>query len=142
MTSFLVKRLTQWISTPSYATDGSAGIDLRAVSPCVIPPGETMSVRTGFNVAIPHGHFGLVLGRSGLAFKHGIYCAHVGTIDSDYRGEIAVLLTNHSKEHFRISADDRIAQLVIMPFARCTVVETDKLPSTERGEGGFGSTGR
>ena len=135
-------------SLPEYATEGSAGLDLRAAipEPLSLPPGGSVKVPTGIAVALPPGHEGQVRPRSGLAFRHGITVLNApGTIDEDYRGEVAVLLVNHGKENHLIQPQDRIAQMVVAPVTRVTIQTIDSsedLGSTARGEGGFGSTGR
>jgi dUTP pyrophosphatase len=130
---------------PRYETDGAAGLDLRAGvrSPLIIQPGERARVPTGFALALPVGHEGQVRPRSGLAARHGLTVLNApGTIDEDYRGELQVLLINHGTEPFTINRGDRIAQLVVAPVARVECAEADELPTTGRGSGGFGSTGR
>jgi dUTP pyrophosphatase len=133
---------------PAPATPESAGLDLRAAVPAelVLAPGERVLVPTGFAVAIPPGFEGQVRPRSGLALRHGISVPNApGTIDADYRGEVAVLLHNGGSEPFRLRRGERIAQLVIAPIARTALEEVesqDDLGSTERGPGGFGHTGR
>ena len=128
---------------PSYATPGAAGMDVVAAEDFDLEPGQRHAVATGFRVAIPDGYEIQVRPRSGLAFKHGITVPNTpGTIDSDYRGEIKVLLINHGTEPFPIRRGDRIAQMML---AVCTVAEfdeVDELSDTDRGAGGFGSTGR
>src|SRR5690606_19554303 len=136
----------QGLPLPDYATAGSAGLDLRAAlpadSPQMLRPGERVLVPTGLVLAIPAGHEGQVRPRSGLALKHGITCLNApGTIDSDYRGEVGVILANLGKEDFVIERGLRIAQLVIAPVTRALLRPEGKLPPTGRGEGGFGSTG-
>ena len=129
---------------PQLATPGSAGVDLSAAveSPQVVGPGERLLVPTGFAIAVPEGYEAQVRPRSGLALRHGIVLPNApGTIDSDYRGEVKVIVMNAGTEPFRIQRGDRIAQLVIAPVARVSFVESDRLPSTERGAGGFGHTG-
>jgi dUTP pyrophosphatase len=128
---------------PAYASDGAAGMDLpAAVAEVTLDPGERALVPTGIAVAIPPGYEGSVRPRSGLAAQHGIGLVNSpGTIDSDYRGEIQVILVNHGKEPFIILRGARVAQLVIAPVARATWREVGTLPPTERGPGGFGSTG-
>ncbi|MCR5042506.1 MAG: dUTP diphosphatase [Clostridia bacterium] len=138
-----IKRLFEKAVLPEYATDGSAGMDLRALDACRIAPGGTGLVRTGIAAEIPEGYVGLVCARSGLASKKGLAPANkVGVIDSDYRGEIMVALHNHSGSEGEIAEGERIAQLLIMPVARCEVTEVAELSDTLRGEGGFGSTGQ
>jgi len=129
---------------PAYATEGSAGLDLRAAveEPLVIEPGDRVLVPTGLRVAIPPGYEGQVRARSGIALRHGIGLPNApGTIDSDYRGELKVLLTNWGREPFTIRRGDRVAQLVIAPVARAEVVAVEALDETARRDGGFGHTG-
>jgi len=133
------------VALPSYATDGASGLDVRACvrEPLVIAPGQRIAVPTGLSVEIPLGHELQVRPRSGLALRHGLTCLNSpGTIDADYRGEIRVLLVNLGQEAARIERGDRIAQLVLAPVVRAIVEEVGDLGSTERGAGGFGSTGR
>jgi dUTP pyrophosphatase len=125
---------------PEYATDGAAGADLRAAEAVTVPPGARAAVGTGIHLEIPPGHVGLVWPRSGLAVRHGIDTL-AGVIDSDYRGEVKVVLVNHGTEAFGIAAGDRIAQLLVQPVARVRFVR-EGLAGTSRGVGGFGSTGR
>ncbi|MCH2185202.1 dUTP diphosphatase [Myxococcota bacterium] len=130
---------------PAPATAGAAGIDLCSAveGPLELAPGERMSVPTGFAVAIPRGFEGQVRPRSGLALKQGLTVLNApGTIDSDYRGEILVILINHGPESVQVRRGDRIAQLVVAPVSLPESVEVDALDATERGGGGFGSTGR
>lgn len=131
---------------PTRATPGSAGLDLHAYLPTGGPfdlaPGERARVATGVSLAIPAGYEGQVRPRSGLAFKQGLTVLNSpGTIDADYRGEIAVLLVNHGQENLVIVDGDRIAQLIIAPVADVALCPAAFLPPTERGAGGFGSTG-
>ena len=133
------------VALPSYATDGASGLDVRACvrEPLVLAPGERAAVPTGLSVEIPSGHELQVRPRSGLALRQGVTCLNSpGTIDADYRGEIRVLLVNLGQEPARIERGDRIAQLVLAPVVRAVVEEVGELGSTERGAGGFGSTGR
>lgn len=133
------------VSLPSRATSGSAGFDLQAAidSPLTILPGKLVSVPTGIAVQLPENSVGLLFGRSGLGVKHGITLSNsVGVIDSDYTGEIFVGLCNVSDEPYTIHPLDRIAQLTVMSFLPVNPVEVDSLEETERGSGGFGSTGR
>lgn len=128
---------------PAYATKGAAGMDLRASEGRVIPPGGRELVPTGLRLSIPRGWEAQVRPRSGLALKHGITLPNSpGTIDSDYRGEVGVILMNLGDVPFEIAPGDRIAQLVFAPVARVLWEEADALDDTGRGEGGFGSTGR
>ncbi len=127
---------------PGYATERSAGVDLRSAEDALLLPGERISVGTGIRLGIPEGYEGQVRPRSGLAIKHGVTVLNApGTIDSDYRGEVRVLLVNLGLDAFNIAAGDRIAQIVIAPVSRVEWVESDSLDATGRGEGGFGSTG-
>jgi len=133
------------VPLPAYQTSGAAGLDLSAAvpEPLVIPPGERRFVPTGLAVAIPDGFEGQVRPRSGLALKHGIGIVNSpGTIDSDYRGEIGIVLVNHGNEPFVVTRGARIAQLVIAPVAHVDVEAVDDLDTTDRGSGGYGSTGR
>lgn len=128
---------------PSYATPGAAGMDVVAAEDLDLAPGQRYAVATGFRVAIPHGYEIQVRPRSGLAFKHGISVPNTpGTIDSDYRGELKILLINHGAEPFAIRRGERIAQLVPAVVTLATFDEVDELCETTRGHGGFGSTGR
>lgn len=128
---------------PEYATPASAGVDLRASDGCVIPPGGRALVPTGLRIALPEGYEAQVRPRSGLALRHGVTLPNSpGTIDADYRGEIGVILMNLGQEPFIVEPGDRIAQMVVAPVARVAWSEAEALDATERGEGGFGSTGR
>ena len=131
---------------PAYETAGAAGMDLRAAAPehepIVLRSGSRIAVPTGFAFALPAGYEGQVRPRSGLAIRNGVTLVNTpGTIDSDYRGEVKVILINHGEEDFTIRRGDRIAQLVIAPVVHAQWVEVDSLGETVRGEGGFGSTG-
>ena len=127
---------------PSYATPGAAGMDVVAAEDLDLLPGRRHAVATGFKVAIPHGYEIQVRPRSGLAFKHGISVPNApGTIDSDYRGELKIVLINHGSEPFAIRRGERIAQLVPAAVTQATFDEVEELCETERGGGGFGSTG-
>lgn len=138
-----VRLLVPGAVLPQRATEGDAGLDLHAVEPAVIGPRERAAVGTGIAVEIPPGHAGLVLPRSGLALRHGIALVNApGLIDSGYRGEIRVLLLNTDAEHpFEIEPGQRIAQLLVVPFAGLEPVESAELGETSRGAGGFGSSG-
>jgi dUTP pyrophosphatase len=129
---------------PTRAHDGDAGLDLYANEAATLGPGERASIRTGVAVEIPDGHAGLVLPRSGLAARHGIALVNApGLIDAGYRGEIRVLLLNTDRSgRFEIVPGDRIAQLVIAPFAELDPIEAAELAETARADGGFGSSGR
>jgi len=127
---------------PAYAREGDAGLDLAAAATVTLPPGGRQLVPTGLHVAIPIGHAGLVLPRSGLALRSAVTVLNApGLIDSGYRGEIGVLLVNHGAEPVTIGRGERIAQLVIQTVERATLVEVRELGATGRGAGGFGSTG-
>lgn len=128
-------------SLPEYGSAGAAGADLRASEPVVIVPGARVAVPTGVRLAIPPGHVGLVWPRSGLAVRHGIDTL-AGVIDSDYRGEVRVVLVNHGEEPFAIAAGDRVAQLLVQRVERVRFAAVTSLDDTARGGGGFGSTGR
>ena len=142
--SLRFRRLVPAATPPSRAHEGDAGYDLHAAEPVTLGPGERAVVGTGIALAIPDGHAGLVLPRSGLAFKHGIALVNApGLIDSGYRGELRVLLLNTDREHpFDVEPGDRIAQLVVVQVALPELNEVDALDETARGLGGFGSTGR
>jgi dUTP pyrophosphatase len=127
---------------PAYATHGAAGMDVVAAEDAVIAPGARHAVATGFAMAIPEGFEVQVRPRSGLALKHGVTCLNTpGTIDSDYRGEVKIILANLGDVPFAIARGDRIAQLVPAPVQRATLDEVVSLDQTMRGAGGFGSTG-
>ena len=130
---------------PAYATEGSAGMDLRAAveEALVLSPGERGKIPTGLCLEIPSGFEGQVRARSGLAFRHGLAVVNApGTIDSDYRGEVGVLVINLGKETLRIERGDRVAQLVIAPVAQVEIQVVADVDETDRGAGGFGSTGK
>ncbi len=133
------------LGLPAYATQGSAGLDLRAAltGDLVLKPGERGVVPTGFKMAIPEGFEGCVRPRSGLALKQGLTLTNApGTIDSDYRGEVKVLVINLGQEPVTLKRGDRVAQLLVSPVARAQVRQVESLTNTSRGEGGFGHTGR
>lgn len=139
-----VKRLPHFagLELPAYATAGAAGMDVVAAEDVDLAPGARHAVATGLAMAIPPGFEVQVRPRSGLALKHGLSVANApGTIDSDYRGELKVILINHGAEPFAVRRGDRIAQLVLAPVIRASWLPVDELDDTERGEGGFGSTG-
>ena len=139
-----LKRLPhgEGLPLPAYATDGAAGMDVVSAEDVTIPAGERHAVATGLSVAIPRGYEIQVRPRSGLAFKHGITVPNTpGTIDSDYRGELKVLLINHGPADFPIKRGERIAQLVPAAVTLASFEEVDELDDTNRGAGGFGSTG-
>lgn len=131
-------------SLPTYATDGASGMDLRAFidEPVILKPMERRLIPTGLFVQIPEGYEGQVRARSGLAIKHGIGLVNsIGTIDSDYRGELKIPVINFGNESFTINNGDRIAQLVIASYERVVPIIVSDLDETDRGEGGFGHTG-
>jgi dUTP pyrophosphatase len=139
-----IKRLPhgEGLALPAYATAGAAGMDVLAAEDVTLAPGGRHAVATGVSVAIPEGYEIQVRPRSGLALKHGISVPNTpGTIDSDYRGELKVILINHGDEAFAIARGDRIAQLVLAPVTQAQWQEVSELDQTERGAGGFGSTG-
>lgn len=139
-----VKRLPHFadLELPTYATEGAAGMDVLAAEDVTLAAGARHAVATGLAVAIPPGFEIQVRPRSGLALKHGISVPNTpGTIDSDYRGELKVILINHGTDAFDVRRGDRIAQLVLAPVTRATWLKVDELDETTRGEGGFGSTG-
>jgi len=148
MATLRVYKMRAGAVVPRYKTSGAAGMDLAAClsSPLTLAPGGVARVPTGLQIALPSGHEGQVRPRSGLAARHGVTVLNApGTIDEDYRGEVQVLLINHGSEAFTIESGDRIAQLVVAPVVRVeieTVKNEAALGGTERGEGGFGSTGR
>jgi dUTP pyrophosphatase len=137
------RRLDPAVPLPSYARPGDAGLDLRANADALIGPGERALIPTGLAVAIPEGHAGLVLPRSGLASRQGLTLANApGLIDAGYRGELTCALVNLDRDQpVKIARGDRIAQLVIVPVAVVEPFEVPELPASTRGEGGFGSTG-
>ncbi len=131
------------LELPRYETPGSAGLDLRADEPFTLAPGERRLVPTGLAVEIPEGHEGQVRARSGLAIRQGIALVNApGTVDSDYRGELKVILVNLGQDAVSFARGDRIAQLVIAPVARAEVELVEDLSDSHRGAGGFGSTGQ
>ena len=132
------------VSLPAYATDGSAGMDIFSAvdHPVPVQPGETVLVPTGFSIELPQGFEAQIRPRSGLAIKHSIGIMNApGTIDSDYRGEVKVILTNFGKKEFIVNRGDRIAQMIISRYERIEWELSDSLNNTGRGAGGFGSTG-
>lgn len=137
-------RLADGAQPPERAHGDDAGYDLRAAEAATLGPGERASVGTGIAIAIPDGHAGLVLPRSGLAARHGIALVNApGLVDAGFRGEVRVLLLNTDREStFEVAAGDRVAQLVIVRHESPEVLELDSLEATARGDGGFGSTGR
>ena len=145
MEEISVKKLRQKAILPTFGSPESAGADLYACleAPVEVSPGQTVFIPTGLAMALPTGYVGLVYARSGLACKQDLAPANkVGVIDSDYRGEFLVALHNHGGETRTVSHGDRIAQLVVTPVLRPRYVQVDTLDETQRGEGGFGSTGK
>ena len=131
------------LPTPTYATNGAAGLDVVAAEDLILAPGRRHAVATGFAIAIPEGFEVQVRPRSGLALKHGITCLNTpGTIDHDYRGEVKVILANLGSEPFEVKRGERIAQLVPAAVTKARFSEVAELGETDRGAGGFGSTGR
>ena len=145
MVKILIKKLNSKVKLPSYKTDGSSGMDLMAyiVKPITILPQKSELIPTGLSIAIPNNTEVQIRPRSGLAVKNNISVLNTpGTIDSDYRGELKVILYNHGNEEFVVKNEDRIAQMVLMPVIKAIFEEVENLPETIRGEGGFGSTGK
>jgi dUTP pyrophosphatase len=138
-----VEVLLHGAEAPVYAHAGDAGADLVSTEDLTLAPGQRAMVGTGVSIALPAGYVALVVPRSGLAAKHGITVVNTpGTVDAGYRGEIKVILLNtDATESYTITAGDRIAQLLILPVTRARFIPVDRLPGTERGDGGFGSTG-
>jgi len=134
------------LELPAYETDLAAGVDLRAAieanAPLILKPGTRTLVATGFAMALPPGYEAQIRPRSGLAYKHGISVVNTpGTIDADYRGEVKILLINHGDKAFEINRGDRIAQMIVAPVTQADFQLVDVLSDTERGSGGYGSTG-
>ena len=145
MVKVLVKKLDPKVELPSYKTKGSSGMDLMAFidSPIKVPPNNSALIPTGLSIAIPNDVEIQIRPRSGLAAKSSIGILNTpGTIDSDYRGELKIILFNHSNKEFIVNNNDRIAQIVLMPVLKVDFEEVDELPDTLRGSGGFGSTGK
>ena len=145
MIKVLVKKLNSKAELPKYKTDGSSGMDLMALieKPITIKPQNSALIPTGLSIAIPEDTEVQIRPRSGLAAKSSISVLNTpGTIDSDYRGEIKIILFNHSKDEFIINNNDRIAQMILMPVLKAKFEEVKDLPKTLRGSGGFGSTGK
>ena len=145
MVKVIVKKLSPKVELPSYKTSGASGMDLMAFinSPITIKPKTSCLVPTGLSMAFSENYEVQIWPRSGLAAKHNISVLNTpGTIDSDYRGEIKVIIYNHSKSDFLVNNKDRIAQMILSPVIKMELEEADELPKTIRGEGGFGSTGK
>ena len=144
MVKVLIKKLSPEVKSPSYKTNGASGMDLIAFvkKPIKILPGQTNLVPTGISIAIPEGYEMQIRPRSGLAAKNQITVLNTpGTIDSDYRGELKIILINHGKKEFIINNNDRVAQMVLTPVSKIELREVEMLTNTNRGKGGFGSTG-
>ncbi len=138
-----IKKIDDAAVVPTYGSNNAAGADLYALNDAVIPAGKTVKMRTGIAMELPEGTVGLIYARSGLATKRNLAPANkVGVIDSDYRGEIVVALFNHGETDETVEAGERIAQLVIAPYYVASFEEVAELGETERGSGGFGSTGK
>ena len=145
MVKVLIKKLNASAQLPSYKTDGASGMDLMACTEktIILEPGKSCLVPTGLSVAFPKEYEIQIRPRSGLAAKNNISVLNTpGTIDSDYRGEIKIILFNHGNKNFKISNNDRIAQMILTPVVKMDLEETNELPESMRGEGGFGSTGK
>ena len=145
MVKVLIKKLNPDVQLPAYKTTGASGMDIMAFidSPIKLPPNSSCLVPTGLSIAFSEDYELQIRPRSGLAAKSGITVLNTpGTIDSDYRGEIKIILFNHGKEEFIINNKDRIAQMILMPVIKMELEITENLPDTIRGEGGFGSTGK
>ena len=145
MVNVLIKKLNSSVQLPSYKTNGASGMDLMAYieKPINLEPGKSCLVPTGLSVAFPQEYEIQIRPRSGLAAKSNISVLNTpGTIDSDYRGEIKIILFNHSNDNFIINNNDRIAQMVLTPIIKMELEEANELPESMRGEGGFGSTGK
>jgi len=145
MVKVLIKKLDQSVELPIYKTTGASGMDLMAFikQPIKLAPNSSCLVPTGLSVAFSEDYEVQIRPRSGLAAKHNITVLNTpGTIDSDYRGEIKIILFNHGSEEFKINNKDRIAQMILTPVLKIDLEETENLPDTVRGKGGFGSTGK
>ena len=145
MVKVLIKKLDSSVKLPSYKTSGASGMDLMAwlEKPINLEPGKSCLVPTGLSVAFPKEYEIQIRPRSGLAAKNNISVLNTpGTIDSDYRGEVKIILFNHGNENFIINNNDRVAQMVLTPTLKMELEETNELPESIRGEGGFGSTGK
>ena len=145
MVKVLIKKLYPTVQLPSYKTNGASGMDLMACieKPIILEPGKSSLVPTGLSIAFPEKYEIQIRPRSGLAAKNNISVLNTpGTIDSDYRGELKIILFNHGNENFMISNNDRIAQMVLTPILKMELEETNELPESIRDKGGFGSTGK
>lgn len=135
-----IKKLHEDAIIPKHALEGDAGIDLSCLEDFEVEPGKKVVARTGLSFEIPSGYFGSMRDRSSLAAKHGLHII-AGVIDSGYRGEVRIVFINHGKEKIQITKGQRIAQLIIQPHATCDIEEVQKISGSQRGKGGFGSTG-
>ncbi|WP_440931677.1 dUTP diphosphatase [Candidatus Pelagibacter sp.] len=145
MVRVLIKKLNPSVQLPSYKTSGASGMDLMAFieKPINLEPGKSCLVPTGLSLAFPEEYEIQIRPRSGLAAKNNITVLNTpGTIDSDYRGELKIILFNHGNENFLINNNDRVAQMILTPIIKMELHEKEELPETVRGEGGFGSTGK
>ena len=145
MVKVLIKKLNPTVQLPSYKTNGASGMDLMAYieKPIILEPGKSCLIPTGLSVAFPQEYEIQIRPRSGLAAKNNISVLNTpGTIDSDYRGELKIILFNHGRENFIINNNDRVAQMVLTPIIKMELEEINELPDSIRGEGGFGSTGK
>ena len=145
MVKVLIKKLNSAVQLPSYKTKGASGMDLMAYleKPINLEPGKSCLVPTGLSIAFPQEYEIQIRPRSGLAAKNNISVLNTpGTIDSDYRGELKIILFNHGKKNFIINNNDRVAQMVLTPVIKMELEETNELPESTRGKGGFGSTGK
>lgn len=137
-----VERISEKAKLPCYANEGDAGLDLYSIEEVILGPGEHKLIHTGIKIELPKNTEAQVRPRSGLALKHGITLVNTpGTIDEGYRGEIGIIVINHGKEEFKVTEGMKIAQMVVKPVWRVDVLEVSTLSDSERGEGGFGSTG-
>ncbi|MBI2140565.1 dUTP diphosphatase [Candidatus Woesearchaeota archaeon] len=141
MVAINIKRLREDALLPRYAHEGDAGMDLCSADELRLDPGEQKAVATGISCEIPIGYAGLIWDRSGIAANHAVHTL-AGVVDATYRGEIKVVMINSGKKAFEIEKGMRVAQMLIQPVESAVIRETEELPSTKRGEGGFGSTGR
>ena len=141
MVSVRIKKIHYDAVIPSYAHTGDAAFDLKSVGDYLIGPGERTVVKTGLQIEIPEGYWGNIRDRSGMAAKYGIHIL-AGVIDSNYRGEVGVVMANLGKENYSVNRGDKIAQMIIQSYEHCEIKEVSELSETVRGEEGFGSTGK
>ena len=134
-------KLSKDAQMPTYSTEGAAGADLYAATSVTIPAGQRCLIPTGVSIEIPEGHFCYVMGRSGNTIKKGLHVA-LGLVDEDYRGEIGVMAFNQSGDAISFAKGDRVAQMVILPYPKVEFNEVEELSETDRGAGGYGSTGK